>query len=202
MFLAISNALCCRPFWKAQLLWESLLEDQASKIYIRDRWSERLSANLSLVLYCWATRFSSWREIPSQICSVDSILSSVIMSWEQSRETIFEASRAFEKVGSSGSFASSAPKVRSLPLSSIASRRNSYLRAWRKEQSSGLSRKSKPRMSWISIDFNIRTVEVRLTLFISGNVLAGIWSLWNSAVYKRRHFPSRVRPALPDLWMA
>ena len=152
------------------------------KMSIREIWSERSSAYRSLVCAYLDRRDSSWREIPSQICSVESILSRTAMSLEQSLETIFDASKALENVGSRGSFASSAPSVLNLPLSSIASSRKSYLRAWRKAPSSGLSRKSKPRTSCISIDFSMRTVDVKLTLLISGRVLAGIYSRWNSAV--------------------
>ena len=164
-----------------------------------DKWSDRESANFSFVLYCMAIRFSSCRDIPSQICSVESMLSKVVMLWAHSRETIFDASSAFEKVGSSGSLASSAPRVRNLPLSSIASSRKSYLRACLRDASSGLSKKSKFNTSCICIDLSMRTVEVRFTRFISGSVMAGIYKRWNSAVYKRKHFPSRVLPALPDL---
>lgn len=140
-----------------------------------DKWSERVSANFSFVLYYCAILFSSCLDIPSQICSVESMLSKVVMSWAHSRDTILEASSAFEKVGSSGSLASSAPKVRSLPLSSIASSKNSYLRAWRRDASSGRSRKSKFSTSCISIDLSISTVEVKLTRLISGSVIAGIY---------------------------
>ena len=152
------------------------------KISMREEWSDLESANLFLTLCCFAIRFSSCLEIPSQIYSVESMLSKTVISWAQSREIIFEASRAFPKVGSSGNLASSSPSRRSLPLSSIASSKNSYLRACLSELSSGRSRKSKLRTSCMSIDFRVSTVAVKLTRLISGRVIDGICKRWKSAV--------------------
>ena len=56
--------------------------------------------------------------------------------------------------------------------------------------------------SLIPIAFNIRTVDARFVLWISGTVVGNISFLNASSVYNLKHFPGPVLPARPALCLA
>ena len=202
IFFAIERALCYSPFWshhwEADCLESIYFDNQASKISIIEKWSDLRFLNLSFVRSWLLSRFSSCFDIPTQICSVERTPSNLDISRLQSRDSKWEATRAFANVGSSGIRERHSPNALSLPSRSITSRRNSYFRACRRASSSGLSKNSKLRTSVIYIDLRVKTVQERFTLLISGKVWLGIYFSKKSRVYRRIHFPVLVLPAQPE----
>lgn len=105
--------------------------------------------------------------------SVDRTETNLHISDEQDFPTKAETRSALPNVGSRGNLLSSFPRDLRRPFLSMASRRNNCLRACSSYSRSGISRKSNPSTSSIFIDLRVSTVEVRLTLLISGRVAFG-----------------------------
>lgn len=109
--------------------------------------------------------------------------------------------RAFENCGSKGNLLIYVPKSVISPSSFNASNRKSQLKALKMACLSGDYMYQKLMTSCTLIDFSVNITLLKETRRISGKLQSFI-SSQNFSLYRRRHFPSWVRPARPFLWIA